>query len=172
MLYYEATAGCGVWGVGGLGAHRPVSLTLGRAAVWPRSPRCPSAPIRYSSYANWPHPYPLLCCPSSALIVIYIPYSHPSRLPRPRSPRSSDLGVCLFRRTMHRTRRSCLPLVAPVLHTPPSHFLSVRNSLFLRPALATLSSRGYTAVLSVFTMVFTNKWKCKWQGSLLVVACF
>ena len=57
MLYYKATAGCGVWGV-------RVSVRVRTApclSPWVvqrcgRAPQYPLAPVCYSSYTHWPHP--------------------------------------------------------------------------------------------------------------------
>ena len=104
---------CGGWGLGAL-AHRPVSLTLGRAAVWPRSALPPCA-------------HPLLVVHSLAPSVSLAP-SSPVRAHHRLHTVSLPLSVSAVpsASAFHRTRRPCLPLVALVLHTLPSH-LSVRN---------------------------------------------
>ena len=130
MLYYEATAGCGVWGVGVLMRTRTAPcLSPWVAQRCGRAPRCPSAPIRYSSYAHWPHPYPLLRRPSSTLIVIHIPYSHPSRLPRPRPPRRFIVPAGLACPSPH-------PSFIPCFHTPSRCGILFRRG-FRRPWLCT-----------------------------------
>ena len=97
MLYYKATAGCGVGGLWSRCAsgqtHHPVSLILGRAAAWPHlmSPApVPALPVARSLAPSALHPHTLFRCPAPPFVILHVPY--PYRIRTLSSLRPSSFG--------------------------------------------------------------------------------
>ena len=90
MLYYKATAGCGVGMFVGVSARKraaPVTLILGRVAALARCrphPR-PSSLLRHPLHTHRSHPYALLRRPAPPLILLHVPYPCSPHLARPSS---------------------------------------------------------------------------------------
>ena len=80
MLYYEATTGCGVGGLGSRCAGAPPRVSHPASWVVQRRSctfyRSPSS-LRHPYHAHWRHPYPLFRCPAPPFVILHIPYPHP-----------------------------------------------------------------------------------------------
>ena len=85
MLYYKATAGCGVGMFVGVSARKraaPVTLILGRVAALPPPSaafllpgyRITSSLLRHPLHTHRSHPYALLRRPAPPLVLLLVPY--------------------------------------------------------------------------------------------------
>ena len=82
MLYYEATAGCGL---GWMGSSARMRAAPSRSSWVAQRCRCAFHLSRMYSrrphHAHRPHPYPLLRRSSAPLLAFYVPYALPLLLP-------------------------------------------------------------------------------------------
>ena len=88
MLYYKATAGCGVGFFGGVSV--PASAPPPLLSSWVvhrccRSLLRPSSPLRHPLHTHWSHSYSLLRRPAPPLILLNVSYPRSPRLARPSS---------------------------------------------------------------------------------------
>ena len=138
MLYYKATAGCGVGGLWSRCASAPPRVShpgscSGVAAPYVARPRpCATrstltGPIRITSAYLVPLSRPPVCHPPR---TVSVPYTYPF------------FFAALFVWASHHTRPPCslqsprLALASPFLHALPSHLLSSQGPPTLFPAAA------------------------------------
>ena len=131
MLYYEATAGCGL---GWVGSSARARAAPSRSSWVAQRCRCAfhlsGLCSRCPHHAHRPHPYPLLRRPAASFLVLYVSYALPPLLPRSPTRRRHVLPA-LFAVPPPR------PPFIPCLHTP-----SFCCGTFLRRRLRRLYSLG------------------------------
>ena len=112
MLYYKATAGCGLeWA----GSSARVRAAPSHSSWVAQRRRCafrpPDLRSRRPHHAHRSHPYPLLRRPTASFLVLYVPYALPFLLPWPPARRCHVVSA-LFAVPSPR------PSFIPCLHTP------------------------------------------------------
>ena len=94
---------CWLWGRGGgWGRDTPPPCFLARVLRGRlRPPRFASVPMRYSPYAHWSHPYPLLRRATSAFVVVHVSDPRSRFLPWPLSSRYLVIPSLFTRSPQH-----------------------------------------------------------------------
>ena len=129
MLYYKATAGCGLgWAGSSARVRAAPSLSSWVAQRCRCAFRLSGLRSRCPQHAHRPHPYPLLRRPAASLLVLYVSYALSLLLPRPPT-RRRHVVPALFAVPPPR------PPFIPCLHTPSLWWASRFRDQLRRPSV-------------------------------------
>ena len=147
MLYYKATAGCGL---GWAGSSARVRAAPSHSSWVAQRRRCafrlPDLRSRRPHHAHRPHPYPLLRRPTASFLVLYVPYALPLLLSWSPARRRHVVSA-LFAVPSPR------PSFIPCLHTPSFWYGTWGSSRF-RDQLRRPSTFNGRVVVRCFLAAF------------------